>query len=473
MSVPPQMLARCRSRLDAAVDVVVAVGGQRTAGGEDGPERGEIVGAPGLEPLLLRQRQILRARAEDGHPLVGRHRPEDVGRRERRPVEQHDRGAGREPRDQPVPHHPAAGGEVEQSVVRSEVGVQHQLLEVLQQRAAGSVHHALGQSGRAGRVQDVQRVIEREASVGGLIRAPGGVEHRIPAARARDAARGRVSGSGTARRRRAGSRAAGHTPPAPGRANRSPCRRSGSRPRRPAPWARSGRTGRARRWRRSRASTTTRARPGWPPPAWRSRFPEDSAGSRRRGRRRPRPWPETRRPRPRLRGAAPDGSAPLPAPLVPEHQRVPLVVVPQEILGEVEPRAGKPAGTEHRVGRRHPVERRPPLGPTAHPRRAGRRGLRRTATPRARTRPAWRPTRRRVRRKSVTPSAPGGRRRRTSARKRVRFARATRSGAGVQMGPGELSTGIQEETAGGSATETRRPCGAPRLPPRPVRMSAG
>ena len=36
------------------------------------------------------------------------------------------------------------------------------LLQVLQQRAAGAVHDAFGNAGRAGGKQDVDRVIERQ-----------------------------------------------------------------------------------------------------------------------------------------------------------------------------------------------------------------------------------------------------------------------------------------------------------------------
>ena len=39
-------------------------------------------------------------------------------------------------------------------------------LEMLEQRAAGAVNDALGHTGRAGRIQDVQRVIERKALEG-------------------------------------------------------------------------------------------------------------------------------------------------------------------------------------------------------------------------------------------------------------------------------------------------------------------
>ena len=52
--------------------------------------------------------------------------------------------------------------EVEEAVARVEIDVQAVLLQVLQQRAPGAVNDALGRPGRAGGIQDVQRVIERK-----------------------------------------------------------------------------------------------------------------------------------------------------------------------------------------------------------------------------------------------------------------------------------------------------------------------
>ena len=82
---------------------------------------------------------------------------------ERRAVVEQQRRAGGEPGHQPVPHHPAAGGEVEQAVAGLQVAVQQVLLQVLQQRAAGAVHDALRHAGRAGGVEDVERMVERQA----------------------------------------------------------------------------------------------------------------------------------------------------------------------------------------------------------------------------------------------------------------------------------------------------------------------
>ncbi len=147
---PPADVAQVYVPLDGVVDVVVAVAREWTAGGHNGPEGGQVVRAPWRQSFLLRQSEVLGARAEDGHAFLGRHRPEHLGvRGEGRAVVQHHRGADGQGADQPVPHHPAAGGEVEEPVLPCEVHVQHVLLQVLQQSAAGAVDHTLGEARRA------------------------------------------------------------------------------------------------------------------------------------------------------------------------------------------------------------------------------------------------------------------------------------------------------------------------------------
>ena len=115
--------------------------------------------------LLLRV-DVLGRRAEMGHLLGVGELPQDAAAvDERRAVVEQQRRAGRQPGHQPVPHHPAAGREVEQAVAGLEVAVQQMLLQVLQQRAAGAVHDALRHAGGARRVQDVQRMVERQLHV--------------------------------------------------------------------------------------------------------------------------------------------------------------------------------------------------------------------------------------------------------------------------------------------------------------------
>ena len=170
----------------------------------------------------------------------------------RRAVVEHDGRALGQRRDQPVPHHPAAGGEVEQPIAGADVAVQAQLRVVRQQHAAGAVHHRLGQAGRAGRIEHRERVIERQR-----IGASGGDEPGEPVGPGRWR-RGR-------RWHRPGRRRAaipGGAPPGRRRPCRcrSACRCRDTTTRRAAASARSGGSGRRRRRRRSRASRTRRSR---------------------------------------------------------------------------------------------------------------------------------------------------------------------------------------------------------------------
>ena len=90
---------------------------------------------------------------------------------EGRAVVEQQRRAGGEARDKPVPHHPAAGSEVEQPVARLHVAVQLVLLQVLQQGAARAVHDALRHAGGAGGVHDVERMVERQPLEADILRA--------------------------------------------------------------------------------------------------------------------------------------------------------------------------------------------------------------------------------------------------------------------------------------------------------------
>jgi hypothetical protein len=84
----------------------------------------------------------------------------------RRAVVEAQRRLGGETRYEPVPHHPAAGGEVEEAIAGPEVDVEAVLLQVLEQRPARAVHDALGRAGGARRVEDVERVVEGQTLPG-------------------------------------------------------------------------------------------------------------------------------------------------------------------------------------------------------------------------------------------------------------------------------------------------------------------
>lgn len=95
-----------------------------------------------------------------GDPLFGHGLPQEIQARVTRgTVNGNHGGAGHQGGGLPVPHHPAAGGEVEEAVVRAHVAVQHKLFGVVNQQAGGAVHDALGFAGGAGGVEDVNRVI--------------------------------------------------------------------------------------------------------------------------------------------------------------------------------------------------------------------------------------------------------------------------------------------------------------------------
>src|SRR5574337_2097317 len=148
-------------RFDVAVNVFGILGQQGRAGGGDDTQLVEFVFFLRPDAEFLRGRQVLGAGAENADAFRYGDAPQDVMMRMewRAVVEQHA-CAHRQTRHQPVPHHPAAGGVIKNHVLALEVGVQHQLLEMLNQRAAGAVHDALRHPGSAGAVHDVNRMIE-------------------------------------------------------------------------------------------------------------------------------------------------------------------------------------------------------------------------------------------------------------------------------------------------------------------------
>ena len=106
-------------------------------------------------------------RAEMRHVFGRREIEEDVAAaQEGRAVEEQQRRLRGERAHEPVPHHPAAGGEVEDAIPGLHVAMQQVLLQVHQQDAARAVHDALGHARCAARVEDVERVVERHRAVG-------------------------------------------------------------------------------------------------------------------------------------------------------------------------------------------------------------------------------------------------------------------------------------------------------------------
>ena len=77
-------------------------------------------------------------------------------------VVQDDRRLGGQAAHQPVPHHPATGGEPEQPVARLEIAVQSVLAQMLEQGAARAMDDALRLAGSTRRVEDDEWVVERQ-----------------------------------------------------------------------------------------------------------------------------------------------------------------------------------------------------------------------------------------------------------------------------------------------------------------------
>ena len=115
-------------------------------------------------PDFLTASMIFRRGAEEVHLLLDRVVEQRRGRGvEWGAVVEQERCVRGETGDQPVPHHPAAGGEVEEPFARDEARLQLVLLEVLEQGAAGRMHDAFRHPRRPRREQDVERVGEGEA----------------------------------------------------------------------------------------------------------------------------------------------------------------------------------------------------------------------------------------------------------------------------------------------------------------------
>src|SRR5260221_11656295 len=123
------------------------------------------------EIVLFAHGEILGARSKDRSPQCLRHIPQTlILWREGSAIIENYRRAECERAHEPVPHHPTAGREIENTIMAFDVRLQPVLLEMLQQRAASAVHHALGKAGGAGRIKNVERVIERQPSEGQLRR---------------------------------------------------------------------------------------------------------------------------------------------------------------------------------------------------------------------------------------------------------------------------------------------------------------
>ena len=138
-----------------------ALGRQRRARGADPPQPRQVRLLGRLDPRLAAGEQERRRAAEErGARLTDQAPQREKVRVAGISVDQHDRRSDSQARHEVVPHHPAGRRVPAEAVGRPEVVVEGQDLEVLEQDAAVAVHDGLGQTGRARRVEDVERVVE-------------------------------------------------------------------------------------------------------------------------------------------------------------------------------------------------------------------------------------------------------------------------------------------------------------------------
>ena len=309
------------------------------------------------QPFLLRERQVLGARAEAGYSLLGHQRPKGVGaRRERRPVVQHDGRMHRQGAHEPVPHHPPTRGDVAEPVLLFEIDVQHVLLLVLQQRPPGTMHHAFGEPGGARRVEDVGRMVEwealePEAGIAGQRARPLVPQHGARNGRDRGSFREVRNDDDLFDRREA----AGDVGDAPQAVDFL----SGVAT--PVGTEQDARRDLAEAVHHARHAEVRRAGRPDGAEARGSEHRDHRLGDVRQEPRHPISRPNARRPE---RGRDTGGLvvecavaqlAPCPG-LVPCHERRVRVTLPQQVLGEVESRAGEPAWPPDRIGRGHAVQ---------------------------------------------------------------------------------------------------------------------
>ena len=168
-----------REQPGVAADLVVhpleALGRQRRAGRADGAEALEAAARGRRHPGLHARRHVAGAGAEAAHLGLLGQVPEHVHVRVGgAAVIEHDRGGRQQHPDEEVPHHPAGGREPEDPVPLLRVQVQVELLQVLEQDPALAVHDRLRQAGGPRRVQDPERVVERNLLEPELRAAPRG-----------------------------------------------------------------------------------------------------------------------------------------------------------------------------------------------------------------------------------------------------------------------------------------------------------
>ena len=150
-------------RLNLTVNKLEVFNRQRRAGGKHRPQRRQIICLAGFDARILQGGNVTGAGAENGYFFILGHFPQSarVGMKGIAVI-QNQRGPDGQGTGQPVPHHPAAGGKVKNRVVAFQIGVQYQFFEMMNQDAATTLHHALGQPRGARRIHDIQGMLKRQ-----------------------------------------------------------------------------------------------------------------------------------------------------------------------------------------------------------------------------------------------------------------------------------------------------------------------
>ncbi len=150
-----------KMRTEGVVHVVELLGKQGRTGRKNRACPVEGAARAGVDPRLLKSGKVFGARSEMRDPLLARQGKQRLrtGMKGRTFVEHDDRSGGQS-RNEPVPHHPADGGVVEEAFARPEIDVKTVLLEMLEENPAVGVDDPFGSSGRPRREKDVERMIE-------------------------------------------------------------------------------------------------------------------------------------------------------------------------------------------------------------------------------------------------------------------------------------------------------------------------
>ena len=153
--------------LDRLVDPAEPLHGQGRTGRPDGPQGRQVVLGARPDAGLQARRDECRAGPELRDPTLGRHLPQRAEiRMAGVAVVQDCRATDEQRTQQQVPHHPAGRREPEHPVAGTDIAMETHDLGMLEHDPAMTVDDRLRQTCRARRVDDPQRVIERQGFKG-------------------------------------------------------------------------------------------------------------------------------------------------------------------------------------------------------------------------------------------------------------------------------------------------------------------